>query len=172
MAKFLQILRNPYTLLAVGFGVFVVFFILAFLSTQDQNNSDEPSSVAQPAYLPENLDLYEEKEPTTQSFTQEEQMYAEATPQAFPQATEPTRTGTLVVVSDPPDVNVVLEEDSGEEVSEYRLPYNRAPFKASGVPVGEYTITAAKDGYEYMGESFTIEENKITRVIIKLTPLR
>lgn len=172
MAKLLQLLRNPYVLLTAGVGVLVFFFVLAFFSTQDQNTIDQSPSTAQPTHLPKNLDLYVKKEPSVQSLTQEEQAYTEATPQAFPQATEPTRTGTLVVVSDPPAVNVVLEENSGEEVSEYRLPYNKAPFKVSGVPIGNYTITAAKDGYEYMGESFIIEENKITRVIIKLTPLR
>ena len=169
----LQILKHPIVLLFLGLGLLTAFFVFYIVAVPREVDESPPLPEATPTKsLPKNLDLYLKKEPSTQSLTEEEVKYTEATPQAFPQATNPSRTGTLIVASDPPNINVVLEEKFGEEVSEYRLPYNASPFKASDVPVGNYIISAAADGYEYTGESFIIEENKITRVFIQLMPLR
>ena len=179
MSEKLQIFRNPYFLLLLGVGIFMSFFVVAFIVIQSDRNTGESSPTPSqqnpenPSGLPpiENINSYIDKESSAQPLTKEEQKYPEATPQAFPGA-DTTKTGTLIVISDPPNINVVLEQSTEEEVSGYKLPYNTAPFKATGVPVGTYVITAAKEGYEYTGESFKIEENKVTRALIKLAPLR
>jgi len=168
MSKKLQLFKNPLFLLLFCLGLFAVF-VFVYLTSPPSKTQEPLPTITPSASLPQNGVLYIKKEPSSQSLTQEEQKFPEATPQLFPGADQ-VKTGTLVVVSDPPNTNIVLERVTKEEVPNYKLPYNTASFKASGVPIGEYTITAAKTGYEYTGESFKIEANKVTRVLIKLAP--
>lgn len=172
MHVLMRLFKNPISILYAGLLFFIILIIiyLSFSSLKNNPSSQIKSTItATPA-------------PTTQSITpreaqtsdvvlsQTEQHYPQAKPQTFPNR-DTSQTGTLVVETDPENVNVVLDELTGEEMVDYQIPYNTAPFKFVGIPVGTYAISAAKEGYDYTSVNFAIEKDKITRVKIQLTPI-
>jgi len=107
-------------------------------------------------------------QPSTQALTPQEKTYTEAKSQIFPNR-DASQTGTLVVISDPPALNVVSDISEGGEIRPYTIPYNTTPFKYSNIPAGQYMLSAAALGYDYSEFSVTIAPNQVTRLFIHLT---
>lgn len=162
--------NKKYLFLALPLGFIVLFLVFFFTTGGDKATTEQnaPTSVPNETTYQE---LYESREPSDISLTQDEQSYTDAKPQTFADR-DTSKTGTLIVESDPPGAHIVIDVDSGHEVVGYTFPDNTAPIKATRMPVGRYVVAADIAGdYDYAEEVFTIEENKVTRVKLTLPPI-
>lgn len=137
----------------------------------------EPSSITGvPSYqqptVPFQRDTFLDKqlapnsEPTTTALTTQEQTYANAKPQSFPEANTTSR-GTLIVTSDTPNTTVTIDLSGGSESGANTISSNTTPFKMTRIPAGYYVVNAVQNttGAAYI---MVIEPNKITRLHINL----
>lgn len=165
MQTILRLLKNPLFVLFLSLLLVVIGLIVFFNQEAARETAQTPTITSEPQVIEPNT-------PNTsdEPLTETEEQFLQATPQVFPE-TDTNKTGTLVIISDPRDTNVVLEAFTESETEGTQIPYNTAPFKFSSMPVGRYSVSAAKDGYEWTTFQFSIEENKVTRIKIQLDPI-
>lgn len=106
----------------------------------------------------------------TQKLNPREQLYPEATPQEF-FSSDSADVGTLIVDSNPQGARVVIDTTE-EEVPDANnpQPVNITPFKITTIPTGAHTLTASKQGYNFVVVDFTIEKGSVTRLMLNLAP--
>lgn len=167
--KLKRLIKNPIVILFLSMGIFLALIFPFFVNTSKHTPTQPTSTVTEPTKDINMQNLYETKTPSSTALTQEEQQYTNAKKQTFPNR-DTTRTGTLVVITDPPGATIILDNsETNEEAATYTVPRNEiTPIKLLRIPVGAYTATAQKNGYDMSQEDFTIEENKTTRIALKL----
>lgn len=109
--------------------------------------------------------------PTPTVRSQSNVEFHSALPQEFPSG-DKSKRGTLEVVSFPDGARVMLDTSSDSDATHTTFPpVNYTPFNLMRMPVGTYSLYAAKSGYNFTYKQFVIRENQTTRVEITLSPL-
>lgn len=157
-----------------------MFIILATLIwgfvviSQPTSKKTNPKEVAAPTSLtlptetetPTSEPAAEVQLKTATEFTQEDAAYKDVEPQVF-RGIDGSHTGGLVVNSQPDAANIFIESVGLESGREFSLSAT-APFKAEGVPIGEYRISATANGYTSIKKIFFVTEDQILRLHIRM----
>jgi hypothetical protein len=136
----------------------IIFVVLSLLFGQSGTTRVPENQIPTPTLFPDKLTEDEEALPT-------------AVPQVYFNDIA-TKRGTLVIMTDISNVNVLIDSGEGEApINEIENPFQTPPFVVPSLPIGQHTLIAGKEGYIFEEMNFEIFENQVTRVELNLIPL-